>query len=279
MAAGGIFVGFGGGTAGLIASPSPKRAILSAVIAGQKLVVVMPALNAASTLEKTYKELPHDIVDEVLLFDDGSLDNTLELSNSLGIKTEALPKSRGYGGNQKACYDAALALGADIVVMVHPDYQYSPRLVAAMATMVQSGHYDLVLGSRILGGKALKGGMPLYKYIANRALTTIQNLCTGANLSEYHTGFRAYSRRLLETIPYGQNSEGFIFDNELILQSLAYGFEIGEISCPTRYHEESSSISLGPSIVYGLGVLANSARFPLRRLGRQLSGGSGIGSR
>jgi glycosyltransferase involved in cell wall biosynthesis len=234
---------------------------------GMKIVVVMPAYNARRTLEATYKELPHAIVDEVLLTDDASTDTTAALARELGIRTIAHPKNRGYGGNQKTCYREALATGADIVIMVHPDYQYSPRLVTAMAGMIVSGHYDLVLASRILGGHARKGGMPLYKYVANRLLTLAQNILCRAKLSEYHTGFRAYSRRLLESLPFEQNSEDFIFDNQVIAQTLYFGFPVGEISCPTRYFPEASSINLWESIRYGLGVLRTTVGMVLQRLG------------
>jgi glycosyltransferase involved in cell wall biosynthesis len=234
---------------------------------GMKIVVVMPAYNARRTLEATYKELPHAIVDEVLLTDDASSDTTAALARELGIRTIAHPKNRGYGGNQKTCYHEALAAGADIVIMVHPDYQYSPKLVTAMAGMIVSGHYDLVLASRILGGHAREGGMPLYKYVGNRLLTLAQNILCRAKLSEYHTGFRAYSRRLLESLPFEHNSEDFIFDNQVIAQTLYFGFPVGEISCPTRYFPEASSINLWKSILYGLGVLQTTVALLLQRLG------------
>ncbi|MEY4705178.1 MAG: hypothetical protein RL042_1380 [Nitrospirota bacterium] len=234
---------------------------------GMKVVVVMPAYNARKTLESTYRELPHDIVDEVLLTDDASTDTTAALACELGIRTLAHPKNRGYGGNQKTCYREALATGADIIIMVHPDYQYSPRLVTAMAGMIASGHYDFVLASRILGGRARKGGMPLYKYVANRLLTLVQNILWGAKLSEYHTGFRSYSRRLLESIPFERNSEDFVFDNQVIAQTLYFDFPVGEISCPTRYFPEASSINLWRSVRYGLGVLQTTVALVLQRLG------------
>jgi glycosyltransferase involved in cell wall biosynthesis len=234
---------------------------------GMKVVVVMPAYNARKTLEATYRDLPHDIVDTVLLTDDASTDTTVALARELGIRTLIHAKNRGYGGNQKTCYGEALATGADIVVMVHPDYQYSPKLVTAMAAMIASGHYDLVLASRILGGRARKGGMPAYKYVANRVLTLIQNLTWGAKLSEYHTGFRAYSRRLLESIPFEANSEDFIFDNQIIGQAIYFGFSVGEISCPTRYFPEASSIPVWRSVRYGLGVLRTTAALLLQRFG------------
>jgi glycosyltransferase involved in cell wall biosynthesis len=233
------------------------------MIAGQKVTVVMPAYNAAETLERTYRELPLDVVDEVILTDDGSVDATVEHARRLGLRTLVHDKNRGYGANQKTCYREALATGADIVVMVHPDYQYSPRLVSAMASMIASGHYDLVLASRILGGGTLAGGMPLYKYVANRAHTTFENVVCGAKLSEYHTGFRAYTRKLLETIPYDNNSDDFVFDNQLIVQALYFGFRVGEISCPTRYFAEASSINFRRSVVYGVSVLRTAMSYRL----------------
>jgi glycosyltransferase involved in cell wall biosynthesis len=237
------------------------------VLNGMKVVVVMPAYNARKTLQATYDDLPHDIVDTVLLTDDASTDATAALAKDLGIRTLMHPRNRGYGGNQKTCYREALATGADIVVMVHPDYQYSPKLVTAIAGMIASGHYDLVLASRILGGDARKGGMPFYKYVANRLLTLIQNLLWQAKLSEYHTGFRAYSRKLLEAIPFEANSEDFVFDNQIIGQAIYFGFSVGEISCPTRYFPEASSINLRRSIRYGLGVLLTIAALCLQRMG------------
>lgn len=234
---------------------------------GMNIAVVMPAYNARKTIELTYKDLPHDIVDTVLLTDDASTDATAAVARDLGIHTIVHLKNRGYGGNQKTCYREALAAGADVVVMVHPDYQYSPKLVTAMAGMIASGHYDLVLASRILGGRARQGGMPLYKYIANRLLTLTQNVLFRAKLSEYHTGFRAYSRRLLESIPFEHNSEGFVFDNQIIAQALYFGFQVGEISCPTRYFPEASSIDLWRSIRYGVGVLHTTAALVLQRAG------------
>jgi glycosyltransferase involved in cell wall biosynthesis len=234
---------------------------------GMKVVVVMPAYNARKTLQATYDELPHDVVDTVLLTDDASTDATVALAKELGIRTLVHPRNRGYGGNQKTCYREALTAGADIVVMVHPDYQYSPRLVTAMAGMIASGHYDLVLASRILGGRARKGGMPLYKYVANRLLTLVQNLLWGAKLSEYHTGFRAYSRKLLESVPFEANSDDFVFDNQIIGQAIYFGFSVGEMSCPTRYFPEASSINLARSLSYGLGVLRTTAALCLQRMG------------
>ena len=234
---------------------------------GRKIVVVLPAYFAANTLERTYAEIPRDIVDEVLLVDDASTDGTLELARSLGIRSLQHEKNRGYGANQKTCYRAALELGADIVVMLHPDYQYDPRLISAMAAMVASDIYDLVLGSRILGGQAIAGGMPRYKYVANRFLTLVENWLLGTKLSEYHTGYRAYSRRILETLPLDRNSDDFVFDNEVIVQAVAAGFRIGEVSCPARYFPEASSISFERSVRYGFGVLRAGIQYRLARWG------------
>ncbi|MBI4574880.1 MAG: glycosyltransferase family 2 protein [Planctomycetes bacterium] len=237
------------------------------MLQGRRIAVVMPAYNAELTLRRTYDELPHDIVDQVILTDDASRDATVKTSLELGLRTLIHDRNRGYGANQKTCYREALATGADIVVMVHPDYQYSPRLVTAMASMIASGHYELVLASRILGRRARAGGMPLYKYVSNRLLTAAQNLLCGAKLSEYHTGFRAYSRRFLETIPYEHNSDDFVFDNQVIAQALWFRLPVGEISCPTRYFPEASSIDFRRGVVYGLGVLGTSVRYRLQRLG------------
>ena len=237
------------------------------MILGKRLVVIMPAYNAEKTIRQTYADLPHEYVDEVILVDDASTDRTAGVSRELGIKTVIHLENKGYGGNQKTCYREALRHGADIIVMVHPDYQYSPRLVGAMAFMIASGHYDVVLGSRILGGGALKGGMPLYKYVANRFLTFIENLVLGVKLSEYHTGFRAFTRQVLETLPLEENSDDFVFDSEMLVQAVYFGFRIGELSCPTRYFEEASSINFRRSVIYGFGVLGASAKFLLGRLG------------
>jgi glycosyltransferase involved in cell wall biosynthesis len=233
----------------------------------KKIIVVLPAYNAAKTLELTYREIPHDIVDEVILVDDASRDDTAARASELGIHTIIHSENRGYGGNQKTCYAEALSHGADVVVMVHPDYQYSPRLITAMASMVLSGHYDAVLGSRILGGEALKGGMPFYKYLANRILTLAENMALGVKLSEYHTGYRAFSRRVLESLPLDANSDDFVFDNEMLAQAVYFGFRIGEISCPTKYFEDASSINFRRSVKYGFGVLATSLKFLLQRWG------------
>ena len=225
------------------------------MINGKKIVAVLPAYNAEKTLVKTVSEIP-SVVDECILVDDHSTDATAALARSLGLQVHEHERNRGYGGNQKTCYAAALAEGADIVVMLHPDYQYSPVLVEPMASMIAYGVYDMVLASRILGGGALRGGMPLYKYVANRALTLFQNLMLGAKLSEYHTGFRAYSRQMLLSLPLEANSEDFVFDNQLLAQSIYLGARIGEISCPTRYFPEASSINFRRSTKYGFGVLA-----------------------
>jgi len=235
----------------------------------QKVVVVMPAYNAAKTLEQTYREIPFDIVDSVVLVDDASQDNTLEVARKLGLSNIIChPVNRGYGGNQKTCYTTALSLGADIVIMLHPDYQYTPKLIHAMASLIGVGQYDLILASRILGDGALEGGMPLYKYIGNRFLTCFENYLLGKKLSEYHTGYRAFSRKVLETLPLEENSDDFIFDNEILAQAIFFGFRIGEISCPTRYIAgESSSISLRRSITYGLGVLKTSIKFRMQKMG------------
>jgi glycosyltransferase involved in cell wall biosynthesis len=220
----------------------------------------MPAYNAEKTLEMTVRELS-DIVDIKILVDDSSKDQTAALSRQLGVQTFIHDNNYGYGRNQQTCYREALAAGADIVVMVHPDYQYTPSLVPAMAGMIASGVYDMVLGSRILGSGALKGGMPLYKYISNRFLTAFQNLFLGVKLSEYHTGFRAFSKDLLETLPLLENSDDFIFDNQMIAQAVMFGFRIGEISCPTKYFKEASSINFKRSVEYGFGVMATTASF------------------
>ncbi|HYA26719.1 MAG TPA: glycosyltransferase family 2 protein [Thermodesulfovibrionales bacterium] len=237
------------------------------MILGEKLVVVMPAYNAEKTLRQTYEELPHEYVDDVILVDDASKDSTLKIARELNVTTILHMENRGYGGNQKTCYREALRLGADIVVMVHPDYQYSPRLVTAMASMIASGHYDVVLGSRILGGTALKGGMPLYKYVANRFLTLIENLAFGVKLSEYHTGFRAFSSEVIKGLPLEENSDDFVFDNEMLAQAVYFGFRIGEISCPTRYFQDASSINLKRSIEYGFGVVGTSLKYLLQKWG------------
>jgi glycosyltransferase involved in cell wall biosynthesis len=233
----------------------------------QKVVVVMPAYNAEKTLRKTYDEVPKDIVDEIILVDDASLDHTAKLARKLKIKTLVHPKNRGYGGNQKTCYEEALKRGADIVIMLHPDYQYTPKLIPAMAHMLASGEYDVVLGSRILGGQALKGGMPLYKYISNRFLTFAQNLLMGAKLSEYHTGYRAFTRKVLRAVPLERNSDDYIFDNQMLSQIHYLGFRIAEVTCPAKYFKEASSINFTRSTAYGLGCLWTALQFRLNRMG------------
>jgi glycosyltransferase involved in cell wall biosynthesis len=221
-----------------------------------KVVVVMPAYNAEKTLERTFREIPTDLVDEIVLVDDKSADQTVQVARSLGIRHVIChDQNVGYGGNQKTCYRKALSLGADIVIMLHPDYQYTPKLILPMASLVASEQFDVVLGSRILGVGALKGGMPLYKYVANRTLTLIENMLLSHKLSEYHTGYRAYSRKVLETIPFERNSDDFVFDNQVLAQAIHFGFSIGEISCPTKYFPEASSINFRRSLVYGFGVL------------------------
>ncbi len=236
------------------------------MINGKRIVVVMPAYNAEKTLEITVRELS-EVVDVKILVDDSSKDQTALLSKRLGVLTFIHDANYGYGRNQQTCYREALAAGADIVVMVHPDYQYTPSLVPAMAGMIASGVYDMVLGSRILGGGALKGGMPVYKYFANRILTAFQNIFLGVKLSEYHTGFRAFSRELLETLPILENSDDFVFDNQMIAQAVMFGFRIGEISCPTKYFAEASSINFKRSIEYGFGVLSTTASFVAHKWG------------
>jgi glycosyltransferase involved in cell wall biosynthesis len=234
---------------------------------GKKIVVVMPAYNAALTLERTLREVDDQVVDEIVVVDDASHDDTAAVAKRLGLRTLVHPQNRGYGGNQKTCYTEALRLGADVVVMLHPDYQYTPKLLMAMASMIAVGHFDVVLASRILSGGALAGGMPIYKYFSNRVLTAVENLITGAKLSEYHTGYRAFSRRVLETLPLEENSDDFVFDAEMLAQCLYFGFKVGEVSCPTRYADDSSSISFSRSVKYGLGVLGVTAKFRAAKLG------------
>lgn len=235
------------------------------MIDGKRICVVMPAYNAAATLERTASEIDRSIVDDVLLVDDASSDDTVAVARRLGMHHVVHPLNRGYGGNQKTCYREALARGANVVVMLHPDYQYSPRLLPAMASMVTSGHFDVVLGSRILGVGALAGGMPLWKYVANRALTLGENVLLAHKLAEYHTGYRAFSRRVLETLPLSANSDDFVFDNQMLAQAIWAGFRVGEISCPARYFPEASSIDFRRSVRYGVGVLATAVEFRLAR--------------
>jgi glycosyltransferase involved in cell wall biosynthesis len=232
---------------------------------GKKVVVVLPAYKAERTLEQTYRDIPRDVVDEVLLVDDASSDATVAVARRLGIDTFVHEQNLGYGGNQKTCYTEALRKDADIVVMIHPDYQYDPRLAPALAELVASGVYDMAIASRILGNTARSGGMPLYKYIANRCLTAFQNLLLGTKLSEFHTGYRAFSRRVLESLPLLANSDDFVFDNQMLVQAKAFGFSIGEVSCPTRYFPEASSINFRRSVKYGLGVVASSVTYRLWR--------------
>jgi glycosyltransferase involved in cell wall biosynthesis len=235
---------------------------------GKKIVVVMPAYHAEKTLEQTYREIPFDVVDEVVLVDDASRDDTVKKAQELGIKHLIVhERNLGYGGNQKSCYKKALDLAADIVVMLHPDYQYTPKLITPMASMIASGEFDVVLGSRILGGGALKGGMPLYKYLSNRVLTFIENILLGQKLSEYHTGYRAFSREVLEKLPLHENSDDFVFDNQMLAQAVFFGYRIGEITCPTKYFPEASSINFRRSVVYGIGVMATAIKFRLQRMG------------
>ena len=234
---------------------------------GKKIVVILPAYNAARTLERTWQEIPFDYVDDVVLVDDASRDNTVEEAERLGIRTIVHTANLGYGGNQKTCYRAALELGADIIVMLHPDYQYTPRLITAMAAMIACGEFEVVLASRILGRGALGGGMPRYKYVANRLLTLAENLLLGQKLSEYHTGYRAFSRRVIESLPLDANSDDFVFDNQMLVQIFWYGFPVGEISCPTRYFPEASSINFLRSVVYGIGVLWTAVQYRLARWG------------
>ncbi|HLY29261.1 MAG TPA: glycosyltransferase family 2 protein [Aggregatilineales bacterium] len=234
---------------------------------GKKIVVVMPAYNAEKTIERTYHEIPRDLIDEVVLVDDASRDNTVQLSHNLGIYTVVHPQNLGYGGNQKTCYKHALNLDADVIVMLHPDYQYTPRLLVALASMVAFGEYDIALGSRMLCGGALKGGMPFYKYVSNRFLTAAENLLMNTHFSEFHTGYRAFSRQALLSLPLEENNDNFVFDNQILAQAVYFGFSIGEISCPTKYFKEASSISLMPSIVYGLQVMRTAWQFFLQRHG------------
>jgi glycosyltransferase involved in cell wall biosynthesis len=236
------------------------------MINGKRIAVVFPAYNAEKTLAATVRELP-DLVDIRILVDDHSSDRTLEVARGLGLQSFVHNRNYGYGRNQQTCYREALAVGADVVIMVHPDYQYTPLLVTAMASMIAYGVYDVVLGSRIIGGTALRGGMPLYKYISNRLLTAFENMFLGVKLSEYHTGYRAFSREVLTRLPLRENSDDFVFDNQMLAQCVHFGFRIGEVSCPTKYFEEASSINFRRSVHYGLGVLRTTLQFALQRLG------------
>ena len=236
---------------------------------GKTIVVVMPAYNAARTLRRTYADIPHDVVDAVLLVDDASRDETVAIARELGIRYVVHETNQGYGANQKTCYRHALAMGADVVVMLHADYQYTPRLITAMAAMITSGVYEVVLGSRVLGRGALAGGMPVYKFISNRMLTAAQNICFRRRLSEYHTGYRAFSRDVLVRLPLEENSDGFVFDNEMLAQLVFFGYEIAEITCPARYFNDASSTGVWPSIEYGIGVLRTTWQYVIQRCGWQ----------
>jgi len=235
------------------------------VLNGKKVVVVMPAYNAARTLQKTYDEIPKDIVDDIILTDDNSSDDTVRIAKSLDIRLFVHSSNKGYGANQKTCYAEALRLGADVVVMLHPDYQYPPKLITPMAALITSGMFDVVLGSRILGNRALRGGMPVYKYVANRILTLLENIMIGEKLSEYHTGYRAFSREALLKLPILENSDDFIFDNQMLLQAFYLDFRVGEITSPSVYTSDSSSINFSRSVVYGLGVLKTAGAYFLSK--------------
>jgi glycosyltransferase involved in cell wall biosynthesis len=236
------------------------------LINGKRITVVLPAYNAEKTLETTIGEIP-ELVDDVILVDDHSSDQTVELARRLGILCFVHDRNYGYGRNQQTCYREALAVGADIVIMLHPDYQYTPRLITALASMIAYGVYDVTLGSRIIGGGSLRGGMPFYKYVSNRFLTAFENLFLGVKLSEYHTGYRGFSREVLQKLPLVENSDDFVFDNQMLAQCVHFGFRIGEVSCPTKYFKEASSINLRRSIVYGLGVLRTTLQFALQKWG------------
>jgi glycosyltransferase involved in cell wall biosynthesis len=237
------------------------------MIGSKRVVVVLPAYNAERTLEQTLREIPFDLVDDAIVIDDASADQTAALSRRLGVTTIVHERNRGYGANQKTCYRAALERGADIVVMLHADYQYTPRLIPAMVYLLDSGEFDVVLGSRILGARATRGGMPLYKYVSNRALTFFQNLLMGAKLSEYHTGYRAFTRAVLETVPLARNSDDFVFDAQMLSQILYAGFRVGEVTCPAKYFPEASSINFPRSVRYGLGCLVTAVQFRLSKWG------------
>jgi len=236
---------------------------------GKRITVVMPAYNAEKTLRKTHNEIPHDIVDNVILTDDASQDRTAEIARQLNIKTFVHTKNKGYGGNQKTCYQEALRIGSDIIIMLHPDYQYTPKLITSMASMISHGVFDAVIASRILGNKALAGGMPMYKYIANRFLTAVENFIIQQKLSEYHTGYRAFSAEVLKNIPLIENSDDFVFDNEMLLQTMYFGFSVGEVSCPAKYFKEASSISFRRSVTYGIGVLHTAMKYFFSKRGHK----------
>ena len=240
------------------------------MINGKRVTVVMPAYNAEKTLEKTYNEIPHDIVDDIILTDDASQDHTAEIARKLNIKTFVHIKNKGYGGNQKTCYQEALRLESDIIIMLHPDYQYTPKLITAMASMIAYGVFDAIIASRILGNEAIDGGMPLYKYISNRFLTAVENFIIQQKLSEYHTGYRAFSAEVLRKIPLLENSDDFVFDNEMLLQTMYFGFNVGEVSCPAKYFDDASSISFRRSVTYGIGVLHTSIKYFMSKRGSKL---------
>jgi|TARA_B110000263_G_scaffold156592_1_gene135992 glycosyltransferase involved in cell wall biosynthesis len=240
------------------------------MINGKRVTVVMPAYNAEKTLEKTYNEIPHDIVDDIILTDDASKDRTAEIARKLNIKTFVHMKNKGYGGNQKTCYQEALRIESDIIIMLHPDYQYTPKLITAMASMIAYGVFDAIIASRILGNKAVDGGMPLYKYISNRFLTAVENFIIQQKLSEYHTGYRAFSAEVLKKIPLLENSDDFVFDNEMLLQTMYFGFNVGEVSCPAKYFDDASSISFRRSVTYGIGVIHTSIKYFMSKRGSKL---------
>jgi glycosyltransferase involved in cell wall biosynthesis len=236
---------------------------------GKRITVVMPAYNAEKTLRKTHSEIPHDIVDNIILTDDASQDRTADVARQLNIKTFVHMENKGYGGNQKTCYQEALRIGSDIVIMLHPDYQYTPKLITSMASMIAYDIFDAVIASRILGNKALQGGMPLYKYIANRFLTAVENFIIQQKLSEYHTGYRAFSAKVLKNLPLLENSNDFVFDNEMLLQTMYFGFSVSEVSCPAKYFKEASSISFGRSVTYGIGVLQTAMKYFFSKRGNK----------
>ncbi len=237
------------------------------MIDGKKVIIVMPAYNAENTIKATYEDIPKDLVDEVVVVDDASTDNTVQVASSLGLDVVVHETNKGYGANQKTCYLEAIKRGGDIVIMLHPDYQYTPKLIPAMAYLMAVEEFDVVLGSRILGGKAMKGGMPAYKYISNRLLTFFENLFLNEKLSEYHTGYRGFTRKVIETLPLLENSDDFIFDNQMLAQIFYFGFNIGEITCPAKYFEEASSINFTRSIKYGMGVLITSVKYFMQKKG------------